>query len=313
MEELTARHKKEQRDLQSQVTQKKKGASKKTRKSVNDECARLEEDLKTRQAQELANSGDPGSTELANGNSENVDLLDSFVPSNDAKAEPELKNLDLNEGDLRTIKEQHSASKQRKPNRQKVRLARRTAEQESMAAEAAEEASILPDLKAREREKMMKEIKQRGLIEMPVAANGHCMYLAMADQMKQLGLPLRQDPESDRGPQLDDYKVVRHAAAQYIARHADDFAPFLEESFDEFVHKVRDTGEWGGQLELLALAKTFNLRINVLQADGRPEQIEGDKAPGGPEAWLSYYRHGFGLGEHYNSLRKASQATPAEE
>ena len=39
---------------------------------------------------------------------------------------------------------------------------------------------------------------------------------------------------------------------------------------------------------------------------GRVEKIEG----GGEErekkvAWLAYYRHGFGLGEHYNSLRKS--------
>ena len=54
MEELQTRHKKEQRDLQSRVTQKKKQASKKTRKGVNDECDRLEAELKERQASELA-------------------------------------------------------------------------------------------------------------------------------------------------------------------------------------------------------------------------------------------------------------------
>ena len=54
MEELLARHRKEQRDLVSQITQKKKAASKKTRKAVNDECVNLEGDLKARQAKELA-------------------------------------------------------------------------------------------------------------------------------------------------------------------------------------------------------------------------------------------------------------------
>src|ERR1700712_4865751 len=54
MEELQTKHRKEQRDLQSRVTQKKKQASKKTRKGVNEECDRLEADLKQQQAEEIA-------------------------------------------------------------------------------------------------------------------------------------------------------------------------------------------------------------------------------------------------------------------
>ncbi|KAK2625228.1 hypothetical protein QTJ16_005597 [Diplocarpon rosae] len=61
--------------------------------------------------------------------------------------------------------------------------------------------------------------------------------------------------------------------------------------------------QWGGHLELLALAKNYNVEICVLQ-DGAQQNIEG----GGKDSekiWLAYYRHGFGLGEHYNSLRKS--------
>lgn len=62
MEELQTKHRKEQRDLQSRVTQKKKQASKKTRKGVNEECDRLEADLKQRQADEIAAfNGEPTS------------------------------------------------------------------------------------------------------------------------------------------------------------------------------------------------------------------------------------------------------------
>jgi OTU domain-containing protein 6 len=73
------------------------------------------------------------------------------------------------------------------------------------------------------------------------------------------------------------------------------------------VHKVRDTGEWGGQLELMALAKTYAVNINVLQDFGRIEKIEGERDDGAAKSvWLGYYKHGFGLGEHYNSLRKTA-------
>ena len=77
---------------------------------------------------------------------------------------------------------------------------------------------------------------------------------------------------------------------------------------DYYVFKVRETGEWGGQLELMALARRYGVTIRVLQGDGRVEEIIGDGVDGAEdkkEVWLAYYRHGFGLGEHYNSLRKA--------
>jgi len=95
---------------------------------------------------------------------------------------------------------------------------------------------------------------------------------------------------------------VRHVAADHIGAHQDDFAPFLEEDLSSYVQKVRDTGEWGGQIELQALAKAYNLRICVVQGDGEVTEIgDGDDAQ---KIWLAYYRHGFGLGEHYNSLRQ---------
>ena len=62
LKSLQTRHRKEQRDLVARITQKKKSASKKTRKAVIDECERLEQELKDRQSQELA-SLDGGPTE----------------------------------------------------------------------------------------------------------------------------------------------------------------------------------------------------------------------------------------------------------
>lgn len=171
---------------------------------------------------------------------------------------------------------------------------------------------------------MLVEFKKRGLREKVVAANGHCMYSAVADQMRQLGLAVgvgddeggggdgeEGEDEKEKGKgelRNDDYKIVRMRAATFISEHPDDFVPFLEEPLDEYVHKIRDTGEWGGQLELMALAKTYNLKISVLQGDGRVEEIESGEAEARGEAWLAYYRHGFGLGEHYNSLRKSESA-----
>ena len=303
MEELQARHRKEQRDLQSRMTQKKKQASKKTRKGVNDECDKLEAELKARQQ-----------TEIASVNGE---------PVEDGDVSQQLEDLTLQvdgEGGTTVTNGVHTSNEDqadsaglpdgggvvhaqgKKPNRQKARLARRAAEQEELAKQAAEEAKYLPDLKQQERNRMLEHVKQRGLQEKEIRADGHCLYSAIADQLEQLHIPLGAAPADKPATS---YIVVRAAAANYIEHHQDDFVPFLEEPLPEYLRKIRDTGEWGGQLELMALAKSYATDINVLQDFGRVEKIESGGEKSEKEMWLGYYKHGFGLGEHYNSLRTA--------
>ncbi|KAK5164928.1 OTU protein [Saxophila tyrrhenica] len=282
MEELQARHRKEQRDLQSRITQKKKQASKKTRKGVNDECDRLEADLKEKQAGEVAalNGEDTAVTVEA------LDdlTLDTTQTTETAVADETASSATAEAGDAGTGVSEPNGEAQgpKKGNRQKARLARRAAEQEEAARKAAEEAKNLPDLKEQERSRMLEAMKAR-------------------DQLDHLRIPLGATPGDM--PDVAGYKLVRSAAAEYIEKNSDDFVPFLEEPLPDYLHKIRDTGEWGGQLELLALAKTYGTVINVLQDFGRVEKIEGGS--GEKAIWLGYYKHGFGLGEHYNSLRKA--------
>lgn len=311
MEELQARHRKEQRDLVAKVTQKKKQATKKTRKGINDECAQIELELKQRQAQELAElNGDAETTDVTLDTHDDVDDLapDSAQKTLDSKIE----NLSLD--DQLSLNGSNTAPgdgvQSKKPNRAKARLAKRAAEQEAMRAEAAGEAANMPDQKEVERKKMLEEFTRRRLTEKVIRADGHCLYSAVADQLtaQELGLQPRVQPVSAlKKPEeeLPAYKTVRYAAAEYMQQYPDEFVPFLEEPLDDYLYKIRDTGEWGGQLELLALAKTYGVDIHVIQGDGRTEQIRGaTNAEDTKDIWLAYYRHNFGLGEHYNSLRK---------
>ncbi len=306
MDELQAKHRKEQRDLQSHINQKKKSATKKTRKGVNDECTELERQLKERQAQEiLAMRGDfsiedDSAHQYPSPESEPAEDGPSHV-NGDHETQQSLEDKPMSE----------QSSQPRKRNRQKARLARRAAEQEAATAQAISDAPKGPTLRDREREIMLKEFDNYGLKEQEIRPDGHCMYSAVADQLMELGLGLQ--PESGDGafengdePHIPDYRKVRMVAAEFITRHPDDFVPFLEEPLEEYTHKIRDTGEWGGQLELLALAKSYGIEINVLQGDGRVEKIEPSEDAAEKKIWLGYYRHHFGLGEHYNSLRKAS-------
>ncbi|KAF2748316.1 cysteine proteinase [Sporormia fimetaria CBS 119925] len=303
LEALQARHRKEQRDLVARVTQKKKSATKKTRKGVNDECERLELALKERQAQELA---------ALSGENEGQEEVPEEDESPDNDVEKTLEDMSISEPSpstpANTANSQNGFKK--KPNRAKARLARRAAEQEALAAQAAEEAANLPNQRELERTRMKELFDRYGLQEKEIRADGHCLYAAVADQMTVARLDLKPKilPQiNGQDTALPDYKVVRHAAAGYIAQTPDDFVPFMEEPLDDYLRKIKDTGEWGGHLELAALSKAYGVTINVLHADGTVNKIlpEGAQTEGdAKEIWLGYYKHGFGLGEHYNSLRK---------
>ncbi|KAF2482840.1 hypothetical protein BDY17DRAFT_317370 [Neohortaea acidophila] len=299
MAQLQTRHRKEQRDLQSRITQKKKQANKKTRKGVNDECDRLEAELKERQQSEVAAlTGEAVGDDVPSN-----ELLDLSI---EADAEPPRTNGTAHDDAGKNEPGEHPdtasslGSQAKKPNRQKARLARRAAEQEELLRQAAEEAKSLPDLKEQERTRMLDAMKERGMQEKEIRADGHCLYSAVADQLHQLDIPLAATINETAA-----YQSVRAVAAEYIEKHREDFEPFLEEPFPEYVGKIRNTGEWGGQLELMALAKSYATDIYVLQDFGRVEKIESGGSASEKTMWLAYYKHGFGLGEHYNSLRKA--------
>ncbi|KAG0652253.1 OTU domain-containing 2 [Hyphodiscus hymeniophilus] len=269
------------------------------RKGVNSECEELERQLKEKHGQEIA---------ALNGD---------IVPDIDDVPELEESTLGTPEENSvndvtetlgkTTISESVPAEdgQPKKRNRQKDRLARRAAEQEA-AIEAAEiEAANQPDPKAIEHAKLQQEFKTHSLVEKLIRPDGHCLFSAVADQLQQAGIPLGADSDTEL-KEGERYKVVRKAAARYIEGHPDDFAAFLDEPLTAYVEKIRDTAEWGGHLELLALAKTYNVEIHVLQNGGaqtiEPGEGEGNRTE---KIWLAFYRHGFGLGEHYNSLRKA--------
>jgi OTU domain-containing protein 6 len=166
--------------------------------------------------------------------------------------------------------------------------------------------------------------KKLGLKEIEVTPDGHCLYSAVAKQLDESGLGLRPDPsrivlqpatqsrvDTVASPQHDGYRAVRAVTADFIMEHKEDFEAFMEEPLESYTRKIKLTAEWGGQLELQAIARAYGVEINVVQKDGRMEKIEsGDSDSFGEEEkrkrviWLAYYRHTYGLGEHYNALVK---------
>lgn len=194
----------------------------------------------------------------------------------------------------------------KKRNRQKERMARREAERIADVEAAEQEASTMVDRRGIEREKMKSTFENHSLFEYEIRPDGHCLFSAVADQLAQNDIPLTP-PRTTTSTDTPEpgYKAVRIAASEWIESHPDDFAPFLDEPLGSYLDKMRNTAEWGGQLELAALANAYGVEIRVVQ-DGKTEEVKpsigNQKSP--VTIWLAYYRHGYGLGEHYNSLRK---------
>ncbi|KAJ6149213.1 Ovarian tumor otubain [Penicillium samsonianum] len=322
MDDLLSKHRKEQKDLQGRITQKKKSATKKTRKGINDECEQMQRDLSEKQKAEIAQlNGDP-TEELG-------DLsLEDDQPADDEDSKQDKPTKEPQEADptAEPTPEPSSASNSKKPNRQKARLARRAAEQAAQSAAAAEEAATQTNYRGNEQEVMDAVFKKLGLKEVEVTPDGHCLYSAVAKQLDESGLGLRPDPsrivlqpatqsriDTVASPQHDGYRAVRAVTADFIMEHKEDFEAFLEEPLELYTRKIKLTAEWGGQLELQAIARAYGVEINVVQKDGRMEKIESGDGDSFDEEekrkrviWLAYYRHTYGLGEHYNALVKKS-------
>lgn len=307
LETVQARHRKEQRDLQSRITSKKKNATKKTRKGINDECAQLEQQLKERQQQEIAalNGESNDAVDGAEPEEQDKDGEEDADTTNHTNGLAEqLQKTSISEPAAESQQQQHPPGKKR--NRQKERLQRRAAEQEAATLAAEEEAANMKDHRKIEKTYMLKEFKTHGLAEKEIQPDGHCLFSAVADQLREGSIPL--GGAAAEFP----YRTVRRRATDYMLAHEDDFAPFMEDDFGSYVAKIRDTAEWGGQLELMALARSYGVEIKVVQEQRTetidPGELGGDSDEGGERKtiWLAYYRHGYGLGEHYNSLRRAT-------
>ena len=322
MEDLLSKHRKEQKDLQGRITQKKKSATKKTRRGINDECERMQRDLSEKQQAEIAQlNGDPAE-DLADLSLED----DRAADDEDSKQDSPTEEPQEAEPTAEPTPEPSSTSNSKKPNRQKARLARRAAEQAAQSAAAAEEAATQTNYRGDEQEVMDAVFKKLGLKEVEVTPDGHCLYSAVAKQLDESGLGLRPDPsrivlqpatqsriDTVASPQHDGYRAVRAVTADFIMEHKEDFEAFMEEPLESYTRKIKLTAEWGGQLELQAIARAYGVEINVVQKDGRMEKIESGDSDSFDEEekrkrviWLAYYRHTYGLGEHYNALVKKS-------
>ena len=288
MEELLAKHRKEKKDLQNKMTGMKKQATKSTRKQVNAKCELMQQKLEDKHKTEIAElesgSGDQG--------------VDEEVTPEQLLAQPSVTDTAEPVAEDKPVPVQPK----KKRNRAQEKLAKRQAEIERMKEEARKEAAVQPNLQKIEQDAIDKLCEMNDVEQFDIKPDGHCLFASILDQ-----LHLRHPNFSEEHPECDDIYSLRKAACDYVREHRDDFIPYLFDEttmqiqdVDEYTQEMESTAKWGGEIEILALAKVFDCPIAIMFSD-RPQQHfneEGSK----PELKLVYYKHSYSLGEHYNSL-----------
>ncbi|KAH9484293.1 OVARIAN TUMOR DOMAIN-containing deubiquitinating enzyme 5 [Psilocybe cubensis] len=260
-------------------------------------------------------------TEIMNeDDSELMDDLLAQLDSRDQVVQAESASV-LNEMNLNAQADSiEASSRQDAKSRFKARQARKAAAlaQSYSPDDPAVQARL--EKEARDEEDSIRRVCDQLSLEIhEINPDGHCLFSAVADQLALLGLI---------SPAEATYTNLRVAAANYIHSHPDDFLPFLpstggedgagaldagmmnREEFDSYCTSIRDTAIWGGEPEIVALSRAFNIPINVVQGGHPPivvhspagDQKSGTATPA--SVMISYHRKLYGLGEHYNSLRK---------
>ncbi|XP_067639997.1 deubiquitinase OTUD6B-like [Eurosta solidaginis] len=287
LNELLSQHRRERKDLQAKIQALKKTASKndkKKRKEVMEEVAHMENDLEKRQATEVA------AIEKAQKHQEQSTHEQCTEGKQSHQPEEDISN-DENE-------EHNGLPKQRisKAQKRRDKKAREARQREEEILAAAEDAKFAP--KATELRAIQTKLLERQLTLHNIPSDGDCLYNAVRHQLSQHGLANHS------------VQKLRNESANYIRTHKDTLICYMtnpktgdlltDDEFNKYCETLRTTPAWGGQIELKALSSILKVPIEVLQAEG-PSTVQGADEFAGPNLLITYHRHMYSLGEHYNS------------
>merc|ERR1719273_678515 len=274
-ENMETRHLREKEELAEKVAELKKSimkADRKKKKEVNSEIARLEGDLNEKHSAELMEQMLDGVT------------IEEENEEKGVQEEVKVETKQSNGG-------QRVSKAQKRRDKKAEKEVKRREEIE------AQEAENLLGARNVEQERIQGLLAARGLKLHEVPSDGDCMFASVAHQLgpgsgvadlrKQTANELRRN-KSAYWPFLSSPKTGE---------------PFSEDEYNNYCKLMESTPAWGGQVELLALATVLGRPLTVIQGEGQESLVVGDDQKGQPLT-LTYHRHMYGLGEHYNSVIK---------
>ncbi|KAI5344282.1 hypothetical protein L3X38_012159 [Prunus dulcis] len=263
-DEMLSRHRKEISKLQDKETEMKKAAAKGSKAEQKAKKKQVEEEISRLSAK------------LKEKHAEELASLGYSTSNGTEKAK--LDNLVKAIAGVSVI----SQPDQAKPSKSSKRRDKRAQQDAAREQRIQEEQSNLVSDRMIENEKLAKKLEPLGLTINEIKPDGHCLYRAIQDQLAHL---------SGENPVDGDSRDS------------------LAERFENYCKEVESTAAWGGQLELGAL--THCLKKHIMIYSGSFPDVEMGKeyksdssSTGSSDSsiMLSYHKHAFGLGEHYNSV-----------
>jgi OTU domain-containing protein 6 len=317
VEECTAQYRKALKALEGEKLAalkhaKSSGGAKKAKKAQlakleMDFCAK-ESDLKQSHQEQLAslfqddatttnnNSNEDGPTSVKEDSGEATNNNDDGIKEDGMNNEQEQVDND-NNNEL-SQKEKNMAKARRK------KMAKKEKERERELEIETERQSAGPSARAMEVMRMMElYLAPHELHIHDISSDGNCLYRAISHQLQQ-----HQDTTTTT---TMTFTKVRSLCADMLLQHRDDYEPFCEyhndkvTSYEEYVEQVRHSSEWGGQLELRALAQGLQRTIVVYSADAAPLHMTPSSSNTNNDndvLRVSFHRSYYALGEHYNSV-----------
>ena len=268
-EELKEKHRKELKELQAKIQAIKKSVpkgDKKAKKKSVEEIALLQKELSDKHENELKN------VESLSQDVENITL--GVEVEEDGRQEEPARKMSKSE---------------------KRREAKAAATQKKL--EQISELNYEVTKRSTEHFKITEYLKSLSLTVYEIPADGNCMFYALQHQLQDRGLP-------------QSVNDMRETAANYMKQHQDDFLPYLVhpktgdmlsgEEFTSYCEEIKTDGVWGGMHEAHAISSALEVPIKILQADV-PPIVFGEEYDTEPVILL-YYKHKYGLGEHYDSI-----------
>jgi len=278
-EALLKNQRKEKKDLQSKIQALKKTASKgdkKKKKELNDEIAKLETELVEKHKLELLE----------------FETSTISIEKSDSTKDSDNQNCDENEQDNNSDEKENRVSKAQKRRDKKTEKDKQRLEDIDKQEEENKNG-----IRHLEQEKIKSLLEGRNLKLAEIPSDGDCMFAGLVHQLVQLNL---NSTVTD----------LRRNTADELMKNKADYSPFLsnpstgdmlsDPEYQAYCSKMASTPAWGGQVELQAMATVLERPIEVVQAEG-PPVVVGEQFSRKPLI-LTYHRHAYGLGEHYNSV-----------
>ncbi|EGV64137.1 OTU protein [Yamadazyma tenuis] len=282
-DELVRQHKTQKKQLTAQITGIKKQMTKKNKKELQSQINSLNSQLNSSHQQQLHQW-----------NALHPDHTDESPMSSDTLAHQ--LSLVTIESESEYTPVVSEATKPKRRNRQKERLAKRDAQIEEIRNQALQESQHSTDFRHAEMEKMNFKLSQRNLSVNEVLPDGNCLFRSIQHQLT-VCLKLHKTIEE-----------LRQEAASYIRLHPVSFEPFLFNkdeimSLSDYCTQLESTTMWGSDIEIMAFSEIYECTIEVFVAEG-DNLVFGEQFSDQPRLYLAFYKHNYGLGEHYNSLHQ---------